>query len=49
VKINMPTKSELLGFLKKGIIDTPTCITELRKHRYPDRYINWYMEGVEAA
>lgn len=49
VKVNMATKGEVLGFLKKGIITRDICIAELRKLRYPDKYIGWYMAGAEAS
>lgn len=46
IKIQRPTKSELLGFYKNGIIDQSTLITELRNEGYADKYIDWYIQGA---
>ncbi|MBA7694229.1 hypothetical protein ES703_102836 [subsurface metagenome] len=39
---NKPTKSELMAFLRKEIIDEETWHTEMVGLGYPDRYIKWY-------
>lgn len=47
VKVTTPTKSELLGFFKKGTITETECREELQKMGYIEKYINWYLAGVE--
>ncbi|MBA7642099.1 hypothetical protein ES703_49785 [subsurface metagenome] len=43
---NKPTKSELMAFLRKEIIDDTTWHTEMKGLGYPDRYIEWYKATV---
>jgi hypothetical protein len=45
-KVNMPTKAEILGFYKRGIIDKTRTILELGKLGYNQEYINWYLVAV---
>jgi len=47
VKTNLPTKSEILGWYKKGLIDEDIARRELRKHKYSEEYINWYIESAK--
>ena len=44
-KTNKPTKSELMTFFRKEIIDEPTLKTELAGLGYSERYVNWYIEA----
>ena len=49
-RTNKPTKSELMTFLRKGIIDDTVWRAEMVGLGYPNRYIDWYAAGeVEAA
>jgi hypothetical protein len=48
IKFAMPTKAEILGFFKRGIISKDIAVQELRKLGYSDRYISWYLSGVEV-
>jgi len=41
-RTNKPTKSELMTFLRKEIIDQATWRAEMLGLGYPERYINWY-------
>ena len=41
-RTNKPTKSELMTFLRKEIIDQATWRSEMLGLGYPERYINWY-------
>lgn len=41
-RTNKPTKSELMSFRRKGVIDEETWRTEMVGLGYPNRYINWY-------
>lgn len=45
-RINKPTKSELLTFLRKEIIDKDTWHTEMLGLGYPDKYIEWYARTI---
>ncbi|MBA7621056.1 hypothetical protein ES703_28413 [subsurface metagenome] len=45
-RTNKPTKSELMAFLRKGVIDTPTWRVEMSGLGYPERYIDWYARTV---
>lgn len=45
-KIERPGRTDILKFLKKGIIDEPTARTELREMGYSEKYINWYIEDT---
>jgi len=45
-RINKPTKSELVAFLRKEIIDKETWHTEMLGLGYPERYIDWYAQAV---
>ena len=48
-KLTLPTKSEVLGFYKKGIIDKVTVTQELSKLGYNKIYISWYLGASEVA
>ncbi|MBA7567233.1 hypothetical protein ES708_08942 [subsurface metagenome] len=49
-RTNKPTKSELMTFLRKGIVDETTWRAEMVGLGYPNRYIDWYAAGeVEVA
>ena len=41
-----PTKSELMTFLRKKVIDKPTFISEMEGLDYPQKYIDWYLATV---
>lgn len=41
-RTNRPTKSELMTFRRKDIIDDDTFNNEMRGHQYSQRYIEWY-------
>ncbi|MBA7592305.1 hypothetical protein ES708_34485 [subsurface metagenome] len=45
-RINKPTKSELVSFLRKKIIDDETWHTEMLGLGYPEKYIAWYAQAV---
>lgn len=47
MKVDRPTKSEILGFYKSGIIDESTAKRELAEHGYSNKYINWYLAGTK--
>lgn len=42
IKVNLPSRADLDKFLKKGIISKEVYAEEMRKHKYTDRYIEWY-------
>ncbi|MBA7587739.1 hypothetical protein ES708_29777 [subsurface metagenome] len=44
-RTNKPTKSELMTFYRKGVIDKPTFVTEMEGLAYPQRYIDWYLKA----
>lgn len=46
---NKPTKSELMTFLRKAIIDKETWHAEMIGLGYPDRYIQWYAMAEEEV
>ncbi|GAI96768.1 unnamed protein product, partial [marine sediment metagenome] len=46
---NKPTKSELMTFLRKEIIDKETWHAEMIGLGYPDRYIQWYAQSEEEV
>ncbi|MBA7617778.1 hypothetical protein ES703_25096 [subsurface metagenome] len=46
---NKPTKSELMTFLRKGVIDDATWHAEMIGLGYPDRYIQWYAKAEEGV
>jgi len=48
-KNNMPTKSEILGFYKRGVISLERCKTELEKLGYNKEYISWYLSGISIS
>ena len=49
-RTNKPTKSELMTFWRKKIIDEVTWRAEMVGLGYPNRYIDWYAAGeVEAS
>ncbi|GAH70753.1 unnamed protein product, partial [marine sediment metagenome] len=43
---NKPTKSELMAFLRKEVINRDTWHTEMQGLGYPERYISWYAETI---
>ena len=43
VKVNKPTKAEVLTFLRKGIIDIATATQELLGMGYAQKYVDWYL------
>ena len=45
-RTNKPTKSELMAFLRKEIIDQEIWHTEMLGLGYSERYIEWYAETV---
>jgi len=45
-KARKPTKSELMTFLRKKVIDEPVFIDEMEGLGYPQKYINWYLQTV---
>ena len=45
-RTNKPTKSELMSFLRKGVIDEGTWRVEMSGLGYPGRYIDWYATTV---
>lgn len=49
LKTEIPTKSELLGFLKKGTITVNKCKEMLGLLGYKDEHINWYLAGVKES
>jgi hypothetical protein len=48
VRTQKPTKAEILSFLRQGIIDKETAVSELLGMGYPQRYVDWYMQTVKA-
>ena len=45
LKMDRPTKAELLGFFNADIINESTLRNELREHGYKDEYVNWYVQA----
>jgi len=45
-KARKPTKSELMTFLRKKVIDNPTFVSEMEGLGYPAKYIDWYLQTV---
>jgi len=45
-RTNKPTKSELMSFLRKEVIDERTWRVEMVGLGYPERYIDWYATTV---
>jgi hypothetical protein len=39
-----PTKSEIMAFLRKNVIDVATARNELIGLGYPDKYVQWYLQ-----
>jgi len=48
-RTNKPTKSELMTFLRKGVIKLPVWRTEMAGLGYTERYIDWYAAGESEA
>lgn len=46
VRVAKPTKSEVLMFLRRKIIDKATAMTELAGMGYDARYIEWYLATI---
>lgn len=49
IKVSLPTKAEILGFLKKGTIQVSEATNELKKLGYADKYIQWYLKGTQEV
>ena len=45
-KPNQPSKTELIKFYKKGIINRATFIDEMGNLGYSKKYINWYLQDL---
>ena len=48
VRVQKPTKAEILSFLRQKIIDRQTAINELLGLGYPQKYVDWYMASVKS-
>lgn len=49
IRLEMPTKSEILGFYKAGVITEETARAELSKLGYNLVYIEWYLRGIKKG
>lgn len=47
--VEIPSKSDLMDFLKKQIIDKDTFKDLMRKHGYRDSHIDWYIKSMGVA
>jgi len=45
IKIAVPSRADIMGFLKKKIITAEVAVTELQKLGYSDTYISWYLKA----
>jgi len=49
IRFTRPTKSELLAFYRKGIITVDELTAELQGLKYPQKYIEWFVESVTSG
>jgi len=45
----LPSRTDLTRFLKKGIITWDTFVQEMRRRRYDDTAIGWYLQDMEES